>query len=287
MTDLQPIRFDTQATSAYAALFAACFPKSGRFTVDYLHWLYSGNPNGRAVGFDAWDGDVLAAHYVGIPLQVRLERSDVKVLLSLNTATHPSYQGKGLFTKLAERTYEAATQLGFTSVIGVANANSTPGFTRKLGFQLVQPLAARIGMGPLGISGLRQEGARLATSWSAEALAWRCGNPNNPVYVRGDDSVVQVYARGVGNLVQAYAEVPRHRLDPSAVKAAGGRERLSPFRLYLGLEPGNSRAGGAYVDIPRRLRPSPLNFIYRPLATSVQTLDRDDVSFSFIDFDAY
>jgi GNAT superfamily N-acetyltransferase len=284
MIELRSIKFDAEAIAAYARLFEACFPNTRKFNEAYLRWLYSENPFGHAVGFDAWDGDSLAAHYVGVPLQVRLERKEVMVLLSLNTATHPRYQGKGLFTKLAERTYDAAGQLGYSAIIGVANANSTPGFTRKLGFQLVEPLAARIGIGPLALSGRRESDAQLRTTWTASALAWRCQNPNNQVFVRPHDFMVQVYARGVRNLVHAYAELPRDHLDPAGVPISN--ERLSPLRLYLGLEPGHTRTG-TYVDIPHRFRPSPLNFIYRPLTTSLRELNRGAISFSFIDFDAY
>lgn len=284
MIELRPIRFDANATADYAALFGACFPDASKFNVAYLKWLYAENPNGQAVGFDAWDGDTLAAHYVVVPLRARLEGLEARVLLSLNTATHPRYQGKGLFTKLADRTYEEAARLGFSAVIGVANANSTPGFTRKLGFQLVEPLAARIGMGSIRMPGPSSATPQFHTIWPREAVAWRCRNPNNPASVRVQDSMVQVYARGANDMLQAYAELPRDRLDATGVPPAA--KPLSPFRLYLGLEPGPRRTS-LYVDIPVRLRPSPLNFIYRPLATSVQRVDKGSVSFSFIDFDAY
>jgi GNAT superfamily N-acetyltransferase len=283
MIQFQPVQFNTESIAAYARLFELCFSNNSKFNSTYLRWLYTENPYGKAVGFDAWDGGVLVAHYVAVPLRIKLELQEVSALLSLNTATHPSYQGKGLFTKLADRTYDAAGQLGYAAVVGVANANSTPGFTRKLGFQLVEPLAARIGVGPLPACASRAD-AQLRTTWSADALAWRCRNPNNKVFVRPHDSIVQVYARGVGKFLYAYAELSRNQLDLAEVPAPG--ESLSPFRLYLGLEPGQARSG-AYVDIPQRFRPSPLNFIYRPLSTSVQNLDRGVISFSFIDFDAY
>src|SRR5690349_12069268 len=130
-----PIRTDAAALAQYGALFQACFPMTDKFTPRYLQWLYVDNPDGKAVGYDAWDGERLAAHYVCIPARAWVEGAQVPVLLSLNTATHPDYQGKGLFTKLASMTFEAGAAQGFDGVYGVANANSTPGFVRKLGFQ--------------------------------------------------------------------------------------------------------------------------------------------------------
>lgn len=64
-------------------------------------------------------------HCVCVPETFILIEKTERTLLSLNTATYPKYQGKGLFTKLAEKTYEASVQQGFHSIHGVANANST------------------------------------------------------------------------------------------------------------------------------------------------------------------
>jgi hypothetical protein len=71
-----------------------------------------------------------------------------------------------------------------------------------------------------------------------------------------------------------------------ATPATGGAP-LSPFRLYLGLLPDDVKRSGGYASIPRRLRPSPLNLIYRSLATPGSQLDQKRINFSFLDFDAY
>src|SRR5205814_9366938 len=110
------------------------------FTADGLAWRYRDNPAGQVVGADAWDGARLAAHYVTCPLEARIDGAVVKGLLSLNTATHPDYQGRGLFTTLAEAAYAQGAAAGYGFVIGVANAYSTPGFVRRLAFQHVDRL---------------------------------------------------------------------------------------------------------------------------------------------------
>lgn len=50
-------------------------------------------------------------------------------------------------TNLADATYRKAAGVGLDAVYEVANANSTPGFLRKLLFALVSPLDAKIGLG--------------------------------------------------------------------------------------------------------------------------------------------
>lgn len=281
---IAPIQHDQATLAQYGALFDACFPGAGKFTPAYLTWLYAANPDGPAVGMDAWDGERLAAHYVCIPQRAWVEGREVLVLLSLNTATHPDYQGKGLFTKLATATFEAGAAAGFDGVYGVANANSTPGFVRKLGFQLVRPLEARVGLGKLA-HGPKAPAAQLSfeRSWSPEALAWRCANPHNPVHQRASGARRQFYAAAFGLRLPAYAELDAAGGAP----AADGAAPLSPLRLLIGLAPDANASWWNYASIPHKLRPSPLNLIYRSFVPRVAALDPSRIQFSFLDFDAY
>lgn len=281
-----PVRYDDAALRAYAALFAACFPGTTKFTPAYLRWLYADNPDGTAQGFDAWDGERLAAHYVCVPGQAQIGGATVPVLLSLNTATHPDYQGRGLFTKLAALTYERGAEQGYDAVYGVANANSTPGFIRKLGFQLVRPLEARLGLGGIGT---RPHGQGAAVSFerlrTPAALAWRCANPDNPVRMRRAGALWRFDAAAIGSVARAYGELAlAPGADWRAAPAAGG---WAPARLYLGLVPDAERRFTGYPTIPARLRPSPLNLIYRSLSGRVAQLDAAAIRFTFLDFDAY
>jgi len=284
MMRITPIQNDAATLAQYVALFTACFPGTGKFTPDYLTWLYTANPDGPAVGMDAWDGERLAAHYVCIPARAWVEGSEVLVLLSLNTATHPDYQGKGLFTKLATATFEFGAAAGFDGVYGVANANSTPGFVRKLGFQLVRPLEARVGLGTLS-HGPKAPAAQLSfeRSWTPEALAWRCANPHSRVHRRTTGTREQFYAPAFGLSVPAYAELATSVATP----AAGDAPFLSPLRLLIGLAPDANAGWWNYASIPQRLRPSPLNLIYRSNTARVAALDPARIQFSFLDFDAY
>lgn len=286
MMTFSPVRTDAAALAQYGALFAACFPGANKYTAEYLKWQYADNPDGPAVGFDAWDGERLAAHYVCVPARARIGGQDVRVLLSLNTATHPDYQGKGLFTKLAAMTYNAGAEQGYDAVYGVANANSTPGFIRKLDFQLVRPLEARVGIG--GIANGRANGrpAAFERLWSKDALAWRCACPHNPVRASQKGATWRFDAAALPS-ARVYGEVHGTARDATAAlprQSAGG---WSPLRLYLGLVPDHERDFGMYASIPERLRPSPLNLIYRSLSGRVPQLDASNIRFTFLDFDAY
>jgi GNAT superfamily N-acetyltransferase len=282
--DLVPATADAARLGSYAELMKACFPGVTKFDIPYLQWLYQANPDGHVVGFDAFEGDVLAAHYACIPAMALVEGAPVKVLLSLNTATHPNFQGKGLFTQLAEKTYEAGRAAGFDAAYGVANANSTPDFVRNLGFQLVRPLEARVGIGGLlSHHDAQDNSSSFRRLRSAAAMQWRCANPHNAVQVRTAHGVTQCFAPARGNAVVAYHEFDADEL----AAAASGAKRPPVLRLFLGLVPATRRISAAYLPIPNRLRPSPLNLIYKPLSGRVATIEKDRVAFSFLDFDAY
>jgi GNAT superfamily N-acetyltransferase len=272
----RPIEIDAAALEAYRALLGVT---SAPYERAYLGWLYAANPWGRAVGFNAYAGDELAAHYATIPVEATLDGARAKGLLSLNTATHPTHQGKGLFTRLAEATYARAHELGYEFVVGVANANSTPGFVRKLGFQLVSPLDVLVGVGR--VTAGQGDDVGFALAWTEAALRWRLGRPNAR-YAATADEPATVYAHAHKLGILAYmTQAPR-----SLVEALPRPRRTQPFRMWIGLDP-QLRRRGVLAPLPDRLKPSPLNLIFRDLVGKQRRPRRDTTRFTLLDFDAY
>jgi len=275
---LRPAAATPQALSAYGTLLSATFEPSPKFAADALAWRYRDNPAGEVVGTDAWSGDDLAAHYVTCPAPIRLAGRDARGLLSLNTATHPDFQGRGLFVQLAEQTYERGAAAGFDGVFGVANANSTPGFVRRLGFQLVQPLDAGI----LLTAPRRPAAAELGFegAWDAPRLAWRLANPAGRYRVGRSGDLAAVWSPTHLPLVHCAAFLQ------TAPQATAGPPLGA--QLFIGLDPRLRSAGLRLAPLPDRLRPSPLNLIYRPLAAGAPArLEPDQVALNFLDFDPY
>ncbi len=270
-----------ESIDGHIALFARSFPGAAHFGADYLRWLYFENPTGAVVGVDAWVEGRLAATYVTIPARLRVDGQVTKGLLSLNTATDPDFQGKGLFTRLANAVFERATSEGFSCVYGIANANSTPGFTRKLGFDLVEPLRAAVGLGHgycADLTAAHQE-SRLAREWNQEELAWRLRNPANRVRAHCvADSITEFRARTSYPVLEATAALP-------GSLAPARRPHLTPA-VYIGAVPARFARRGAFVDIPSKLRPSPLNLIFRAL-TGTTRVGRGEATITFLDFDAF
>jgi GNAT superfamily N-acetyltransferase len=278
-----PIQLDAAGITRYSKLLKTCFPgtplNAGKFSEASLIWLYIRNPEGMAIGFDAFDDGQLAAHYVCIPTTITGTTGPVKALLSLNTATAPQYQGKGLFTQLARSTFDFAKQKGFVCVYGVANQNSTTGFVQKLGFDLVAPLEARIGIGRIQPP-KPNSSFQFQRSWNTAALNWRCANPANPIRTWQHASSSVFLANTGYPLIAAYDE----RWETVFATIPLGTHQLK-LKLILGLFP--QGIPSTYFRIPNILKPSPLNFIFKSLDPAVTTPEHPAVHFTFLDFDAY
>jgi len=118
---------------ALVELFEAAF--DARLAPDHFTWKYYENPAGEAVGFVADAGDRLAAFYGVIPEWWSVGGADVVVFQSMDTMTHPEFQRRGLFVRLAERTYEEVRdRTGRCDLVGIPGPTSLPGFTGKLGW---------------------------------------------------------------------------------------------------------------------------------------------------------
>jgi GNAT superfamily N-acetyltransferase len=271
-----------------AELLRLVFPETAHTDVEYLRWLYASNPSGELIGVNAWDGETLAGHYALIPIRAELQRQPVDAALSLNTAVHPSHQGRGLFTELAERTYQLAAERGAHHVIGVANAQSTPGFLRRLAFQHVGPLEALLlWRAPV----IEREAAQQVPSWrrvwEPAHLRWRVGNPATRYTLcrrRGRCLLLAPTGRaGIRAILKAEIDSGESDLGTLGLPE---RASVGPL-LWLGTSRRIRRAALGAVQIPRRLRPSPLNVIFRSLEAPGETIDAATLEFEAIDFDAY
>ena len=251
-------------------LLVKVFPKTDKFTYDFIKWQYKENPNGEVVGYDAYAEEVLAAHYATIPIVMNLFGQERKGLLSINTATHPDHRGKRLFSVLAEKTIELAKQRGYEFVIGAANANSTHGFLKNLGFYLISPLDVKVGVGNYKI----KPEMKCKASWSTEAYKWRSNNPSCPYYTNGN----LLFANKATGVKAAIKSLSETEVANTAEKSLG---MLHPVNLYVGL----GRVGGLYVNVPKFIERSPFNLIFRDLTGEIPTIKREDIAFELFDYD--
>lgn len=247
------------------ALFRRVWPRNPRFKLPYIEWLYRDNPNGQAIGYNAFYGDTVAAHYVVIPFQVEFEGTARRSALALNTAVDERHRGQGLFRKLADMAHALARDSGVDHIVAIANANSTPTFLRHLGFHLVTPLDVRICLmlpKPSGVAVDWQWRRR----WRAEDLAWRLRNPSG-TYWRSPAAAAAACTAIIGTTkypgVRAVLKVESEpELRSEAQRQLPQRTTVGPL-LWFGRCP--QLTFKAAVDVPMRVRPSPFNFIFHDL----------------------
>ena len=279
--NIQQTAVDQASIASYSSLLSSVFARPELFTRDYIKWQYVDNPDGTILGFNAFDGADLAAHYVTQPMQAMIGGQKKKGLLSLNTATHPAHQGKGLFVKLADRTYQYAAEQGYDFVIGVANQNSVHGFIKKLGFQLVGQLHALLGIGSLPYS---DDLSKFFYSryWTEEALSWRLSNPNNKYGLSVGHNIVISSATAYPAISTTLGVFKGSNYSASPQKKA-----FSLLNLWIGANKDITSQTNLYFNIPNRLRPAPLYLIFKSLNNNINPLNFDDVFFQALDFDAY
>jgi GNAT superfamily N-acetyltransferase len=282
---LAEITTDRQSLEACACLLQSAFPRAPHLNAEYLRWLYLDNPAGTVIGYNAWEDNKIIGHYATIPVEIWLDGEACMGLLALNTAMHPDYRSAGVIYSLANRTCKLAERQGYACIYAVANAASTPILVKTLKFQFVSQLMAAIGP-----TRLRPEwhkamaGNRFRRRWTNVTARWRAANPSNPSRLLANDAGTVVF-RAKTRLPRVFA----HGIMPvePPLPDCPGRPGLG-LNLFLGLLPESSCHYPGYLQIPKKLKPSPLNFIFRPLGgIAPRELARNEVILGLHDFDPY
>jgi hypothetical protein len=298
---------------ATATLLRRVFPDATRISrPEYLRWLYEDSPFGAAIEANLDDAEGRAGHYALVPLTLTSDGAPSAGALSLNTAVDERARGGGVFVRLATEAIEAAQRQGAQMVVGVANANSTPGFLRRLSFELVSPLPATVllplpgrsqpvrsawageaafatgGVAADGLESLLAAPARgLARAWTPETLRWRLAAPGSRYALHRSAHTLAVSTVDRSNrvpvavLLKVFASAPPSAAERHAIVRAACRVHRAPLAVHVGL---NEMVAFKGLPLPERLRSSPLNLIVRYLDDAPKnTVSR----FEFLDFDAY
>jgi len=298
---------------ATSALLRSTFPDAPRISrPEYLRWLYEESPFGPVIEANFDDEQGRAGHYAVVPIALVSDGAECAGALSLNTAVDERARGAGLFVRLAGEAIELAERRGVRMIVGVANANSTPGFVRRLSFEPVGPLPARVllpspgrphrirsawageeAFAPGNVASdldglLAPPSSGLARAWTAEALRWRLVAPGSRYALHRSEHALLVSAADrskavpVAMLLKVFAAKPLDMAERGALVRAACRFHRAPLALHVGI---NELAGFRGLALPDRLRSSPLNLIVRRLGSAPP--QTDIARFEFLDFDAY
>ncbi len=135
--DFRPMKPDEDNLTA----FAACFERNGTpRRLDALRWQYADNPTDEVLVDLAVSDGRIGAIYAVQPAQVRVDGQRRLAAQSVDTLVDADFRGRGLFTKMASAVYDRLRARGGAFVYGFPNANSAPGFFKKLGWVSLDPV---------------------------------------------------------------------------------------------------------------------------------------------------
>jgi len=260
----------------YATLLSKVFTTSHKFSFQYLKWLYAQNPLGQIIGTDAFFNGTLVAHNATIPVMYLVDGKQTPAALAVNAVTDHAHQGKGLLIKLGNMTFESVQQHGLQFIVGVANKNSTYSYVQKFGFQLISPLTVLVGIGNILHNSLYQY--HIHSFWNSETLQWRLQNPAEKYFLSNNNVFVNTGKLGICALLHSnnYFNLNINYLA----------KENAPLKMWIGMGE-NSTKKGIFLNLPNKLKPSPLNFILKDMTGKFSSVKKEEIFFELIDFDAY
>jgi GNAT superfamily N-acetyltransferase len=115
-------------------------------------WKHEASPFGPSPAWVARDGDRMVGFRTFMRWEFELDGDVLHAARAVDTATHPDYQGRGIFQRLTLHALEELRAEGVGFVFNTPNRASRPGYLR-MGWQEVGRLPVRIrprGLGALG-----------------------------------------------------------------------------------------------------------------------------------------
>lgn len=169
MHDLTPRRFQQDDQPGVLNLLRAALGEGpgGERSPAFFHWKHHANPFGPSFMLVAEDEGRIVGLRAFLRWELEAGGRRVRAVRAVDTATHPEYQGRGIFTRL---TKEALTELAdeVDLVFNTPNQQSLPGYL-KMGWRQVgripvsirvrRPLRFVAGVLPVDRGGVIQEEA--------------------------------------------------------------------------------------------------------------------------------
>ena len=109
---------------------------AGRRPPEFFRWKHYENPFGRSFILLAESDGRIAGVRAFMRWRFRAGSRDINAVRAVDTATHPDFQGGGIFTKLTLAALDAIRAEGTDLVFNTPNQNSLPGYL-KMGWKTV------------------------------------------------------------------------------------------------------------------------------------------------------
>jgi GNAT superfamily N-acetyltransferase len=102
----------------------------------FFAWKHRANPHGESPSWVAVDGDRVVGFRTFLRWRFRQDGDHVAGVRAVDTATHPDYRGRGIFSELTMHALDALAEEGVAFVYNTPNEASLPGYL-KMGWQRV------------------------------------------------------------------------------------------------------------------------------------------------------
>jgi GNAT superfamily N-acetyltransferase len=209
----------------------------------FFRWKHLDNPAGPSPMWVAFAGDRLAGFRTFLRWRFRIAGGPTaSAVRAVDTATHPDFQGQGIFSRLTLGALEELRDEGVDFVFNTPNAQSRPGYL-KMGWQIVGRVP--ICMRPRSVSAaLRMARSRVpAEKWSS---ATDVGLP-------AEEALADDHA--LDRLLAATSIDPGHVAGLATDRTPAHlrwRYRFGPLRYRAVVAPGGPAEGLAVFRVRRR-----------------------------------
>ena len=132
------LRYSSIHIKKLKLLYAASYGR--KRSLKYFRYRLHENPFGKAIAYVMKYNGTLVGFYAITPIRLNIDQKSTLGGYSFLSMTHPDHLKKGIFQKLAKKTFEEAKKQKYNFIFGFANKTSFPIFTKKLGFKQIFPL---------------------------------------------------------------------------------------------------------------------------------------------------
>jgi GNAT superfamily N-acetyltransferase len=136
----------------------------------FFEWKHRQSPFGASPAWVAADGERIVGFRTFMKWEFDYEGRAHYAVRAVDTATHPDYQGRGIFSRLTRAAIDEIRPEGVDFVFNTPNDNSRPGYL-KMGWQIVGRLPVSVRVRSV-TSSTRMLRARVpADKWSSECCS--------------------------------------------------------------------------------------------------------------------
>ena len=136
---IRPMRPDD--TQAILSLLTTCLGQTViPRTKEFWNWKHFQNPFGTSPGLVAESGNQMIGLRVFMQWIWKSDRSELRSARAVDTATHPDWRGKGIFSDLTTKLLEDCLKNELSFIYNTPNGSSLPGYL-KMGWKVVGKLS--------------------------------------------------------------------------------------------------------------------------------------------------